>query len=124
MAIVPRSNPNPGPPPECPVLGCIELVRGAWAPNVVWFLAGGPRRFGELRRDIPQVSAKVLTERLRAMEAQGVIVRRELVTSPPTVEYSLTAIGKELVPVVHLLLDVGLKLKRARHNRADIASTA
>ena len=114
MAIVPRINPTPKPPPECPVLGCIELIRGAWAPNVVWFLASGPRRFGELRRDLAQVSAKVLAARLRVMEAHGVIERRELATSPPTVEYELTEAGAELVPVVHLLLDVGMKLKHQR----------
>ena len=118
MAIVPRINSTPKPPPECPVLGCIELIRGAWAPNVVWFLASGPRRFGELRRDLDQVSAKVLAARLRVMEAQGVIERRELATSPPTVEYSLSETGAELVPVVHLLLDVGMKLKRQRANSA------
>ena len=114
MAMTPRINPTPRPPPECPVLGCIELVRGAWAPNVVWFLENGPRRFGELRRDIPQVSAKVLTARLRSMEQDGVVERREMATSPPSVEYSLTDLGAELVPVIHLLLDVGLKLKRQR----------
>ncbi len=114
MAMRPRNNPTPRPPPECPVLGCIELIRGAWAPNVVWFLANGPRRFGELRRDISQVSAKVLAARLRAMEAQGVIARHEIATSPATVEYNLTPAGSELVPVVHLLLDVGMKLKRDR----------
>lgn len=112
MAMRHRTNPTPCPPPDCPVLGCIELVRGAWAPNVVWYLASGPRRFGELRRDIAQVSAKVLTDRLREMEAQGTVTRREMPTSPPSVEYSLTEAGAELVPVVHLLLDVGLKLKR------------
>lgn len=114
MALRPRPNPIPRPPPECPVLGCISLVKGAWAPNVVWFLAKGPRRFGELRRDITQVSAKVLAARLRAMEADGVIARRPVPTSPPSVEYSLTPVGAELVPVVHLLLDVGLKLKQRR----------
>lgn len=114
MAMNPRFNPTPKPPPECPVLGCIELIRGAWAPNVVWFLACGPRRFGELRRDLEQVSAKVLAARLRVMEGQGVIERREIATSPPSVEYSLTEAGAELVPVVHLLLDVGMKLKRRR----------
>ena len=114
----PRPNPTPRPPPECPVLGCIELIRGAWAPNVVWFLANGPRRFGELRRDISPVSAKVLAARLRAMEAQGVVERRALATSPPSVEYSLTQAGAQLVPVVHLLLDVGLRLKRQRANSA------
>jgi len=114
MAMNPRNNPTPKPPPECPVLGCIELIRGAWAPNVVWFLASGPRRFGELRRDISGVSAKVLAARLRVMQAHGVIERRELGTAPPTVEYNLTAAGAELVPVVHLLLDVGMKLKRQR----------
>src|SRR5215468_5582163 len=114
MAMNPRANPTPKPPPECPVLGCIELIRGAWAPNVVWFLESGPRRFGELRRDIPDVSAKVLTARLRIMEAQGVVARRELETSPRTVEYNLTCVGAQLVPVVHLLLDVGMELKRQR----------
>lgn len=114
MAMYPRTNPTPRPPPECPVLGCIELIRGAWAPNVVWFLESGPRRFGELRRDISQVSAKVLAARLRAMEAQGVVTRREIATSPPSVEYNLTPVGSQLVPVVHLLLDVGMKLKRDR----------
>lgn len=114
MAMHPRSNSTPRPPPECPVLGCIELIRGAWAPNVVWYLANGPRRFGELRRDISQVSAKVLAARLRAMQAQGVITRREIATSPPTVEYNLTPAGLELVPVVHMLLDVGMKLKHER----------
>ena len=101
------------------MLGCIELVRGAWAPNVVWFLAGGPRRFGELRRDIAPVSAKVLAARLRVMERQGVVARRELETSPPSVEYNLTAVGAQLVPVVHLLLDVGLRLKGQRANSAS-----
>jgi len=119
MAMNPRPNPTPRPPPECPVLGCIELVRGAWAPNVVWFLAGGPRRFGELRRDIAPVSAKVLAARLRVMERQGVVSRRELETSPPSVEYNLTAVGAQLVPVVHLLLDVGLRLKGQRANSAS-----
>src|SRR5689334_25151297 len=114
----PRPNSTPRPPPECPVLGCIELVRGAWAPNVIWFLASGPRRFGELRRDLAPVSAKVLAARLRAMEAQGVIARRELATSPPSVEYNLTEVGAQLVPVVHLLLDVGLKLKGQREKSA------
>ena len=119
MAMNPRPKPTPRPPPECPVLGCIELVRGAWAPNVVWFLAGGPRRFGELRRDIAPVSAKVLAARLRVMERQGVVARRELETSPPSVEYNLTAVGAQLVPVVHLLLDVGLRLKGQRANSAS-----
>ena len=119
MAMNPRPNPTPRPPPECPVLGCIELVRGAWAPNVVWFLASGPRRFGELRRDIAPVSAKVLAARLRVMERQGVVSRRELETSPPSVEYNLTAVGAQLVPVVHLLLDVGLRLKGQRANSAS-----
>jgi len=48
------------------------------------------------------------------MESQGVVARRELETSPPSVEYNLTAVGAQLVPVVHLLLDVGLKLKGQR----------
>ena len=51
----------------------MALLSGAWTPNVIWYLSGGPRRFGELRADIPRISAKVLSARLRELEEKGVI---------------------------------------------------
>src|SRR5215475_7867852 len=78
------------PPPQCPIALCMELLRGAWAPHVLWYLRAGPRRFGELRHDIPRISARVLSARLREMEFRGMISRRLIDTSPPSAEYELT----------------------------------
>lgn len=102
-------------PPQmahCPLTECMSLLGGAWTPNVVWYLSGGPRRFGELRADIPAISAKVLSARLRRLVAKGVIAREVMPTSPPSVEYSLTLLGEELVPAIKSIVSVGERLKR------------
>ncbi len=98
-------------PPGCPLTECMAMLRGAWAPNVIWYLSGGPRRFGELRHDIPRISARVLSARLRELEARGVIERRLIDSSPPSAEYDLTTLGHELVPAIKAIVDVGTKLK-------------
>lgn len=98
-------------PPLCALTQCMALLRGAWAPNVVWHLRGGARRFGELRVDIPLVSAKVLSARLRELEDRGVIDRNLLASSPPSAEYELTDLGHELVPALDAIVKVGAKLK-------------
>lgn len=99
------------PPPSCPLTECMALLKGAWAPNVIWYLGGGPRRFGELRHDIPRISARVLSARLRELEARGVVERTVLATSPPSVEYALTPLGQELIPAIKAIVDVGARLK-------------
>jgi DNA-binding HxlR family transcriptional regulator len=101
-------------PPPCPLTQCMRLLRGAWAPNVIWYLSAAPRRFGELRHDIPQISARVLSARLRELEARGLVTRRLLDTSPPSAEYALTGYGRELLPAIQAIIEVGLKLKRRR----------
>jgi DNA-binding HxlR family transcriptional regulator len=99
-------------PPECPLTGCMGLLGGAWTPHIVWNLSAGPRRFSELRADIPIVSAKVLSGRLKAMEANGIVTRAALKTSPPSVEYELTPLGRELMPAIEAIVSVGNRLKR------------
>lgn len=111
MALKVRKNLSPAPPNQCPLSKCMEVLKGAWTPNILWFLIGGPRRFSELRVDIPKVSAKVLTARLRDLEAKGVIRREVKPTSPPSVEYSLTDLGEQLIPAINAIADVGHKLK-------------
>jgi DNA-binding HxlR family transcriptional regulator len=109
---------------ECPLNRCMELISGAWAPHVVWYLSAQPRRFGELRIDIPAISARVLSQRLRELEGKGVITRTVVPTSPPSVEYELTELGRELMPALDAIARVGLRLadrpampKRARGAR-------
>ena len=89
----------------------MAVIGGAWTTNVIWALRAGPRRFSELRLDIPPISPKVLTTRLRELEERGVIKRKVMPTSPPSVEYSLTDLGGELVPAIQAIVDVGYRLK-------------
>ena len=100
------------PPPSCPLKLCMSFLGGAWTPNIIWFLSGGPRRFTELKNDLVGISAKMLTQRLRHLVEIGVVNRHEQPTSPPTVEYSLTEIGCELKPAIEAIVRVGEKLKR------------
>lgn len=111
-------------PPACPLTECMQLLRGAWAPNVIWYLSGGPRRFGELRHDIPRISARVLSARLRELEAKGVINRRVLDSSPPSAEYRLSELGAELVPAIKAIVAVGMQLKSTRATAGTTVQTA
>lgn len=122
MPLKGRKNRSPAPPPRCAVAECMALIAGAWTPNIVWYLGAGPRRFSELRGDLAPVTARVLTRRLRELEARGVVDRREIPTSPPTVEYALTALGTELLPALRAIVEVGLRLKARDGVEAPSAS--
>jgi DNA-binding HxlR family transcriptional regulator len=118
MALPVRRNQVSSPLPACPVTTCMSLLSGAWAPNVIWYLSAQPRRFGELRIDIPRISARVLSARLRELESKGVVARRVMPTSPPSVEYELTELGRELLPAIDAIIAVGSKLAmREGHER-------
>ena len=121
MPLKRRKSRVPPPPQACPLLECMSFLGNAWAPSILWFLGGSPRRFSELRADIPRVSAKVLSTRLRSLEEQGVVTRRVMPTSPPTVEYSLTELGREFLPAITAIAEVGYKLKMLRAGRAAAA---
>ena len=111
MALKLRKSKAPPPPPGCPMAACMEILGGAWTPSLIWKLSGDPRRFGELMRDIPGISPKMLTTRLRDLEDKGVVVRKVVPTSPPSVEYSLSELGRELVPVINTIVRVGTRIR-------------
>jgi DNA-binding HxlR family transcriptional regulator len=113
MGLKMRKSAAPPPPPGCPMNECMKLLGGAWTPNIVWQLSGGPRRFGELQKDIARISPKMLTARLRSLEEKAVITRTLIPTSPPSVEYSLSMLGKELIPVIDAIVRVGTRLRTA-----------
>jgi len=116
MALRMRKNRSPSPPTECPLLECTAVIGGAWTPSIIWHLSGGPRRFTELKGDIPPITGRVLTKRLRELKDHGVVERRVLPTSPPSVEYELTELGHELLPAIRAIADVGTRLQQ-RANR-------
>lgn len=121
MALKVRRSKAPPPPPGCPMAACMAVLGGAWTPSLIWKLSGGPRRFGELRRDIPGISPKMLATRLRELEEKGVVVREVVPTSPPSVEYSLSELGRELVPVINTIVRVGTRLREASARQASAA---
>ena len=98
------------PPAECPLNECMRLLASAWSAHVIWYLSEGERCFTELQHDIGEVSAKVLTNSLRKLEAQGVIERIHKPTSPPTVWYSLTPVGRELGSALGNVVQIAQRL--------------
>ncbi len=122
MALRMRKNQVAAPLPNCPLTACLALIGGAWTPNIIWYLSGGPRRFSELRGDLPGISSKVMTQRLRELEQSGVVSRHVLPTSPPSVEYALTELGHDLLPAIRSIVEIGHKLKS--HQERQLAGSA
>ncbi|HUW98337.1 MAG TPA: helix-turn-helix domain-containing protein [Acidiferrobacter sp.] len=87
----------------CPVEACVEVIGGKWKGVILFHLVGGTRRFSELQRLMPAVTQRMLTRQLRELEADQIIKRKIYPEVPPKVEYSLTAFGKTLTPVLHTL---------------------
>ena len=82
---------------QCPFQGLLNLLSGSWTSYILWLLhEHGDLRFGELRKHMPGLSAKVLTERLRRLEGAELISRHAEATIPPKVTYKLTRRGHEL----------------------------
>ena len=86
--------------PACPVETTLTLIGDKWKVLILRDLMPGTKRFGELKKSIGNVSQKVLTAQLRAMEASGLVHREVYAEVPPRVEYSLTELGKSLKPIL------------------------
>ena len=86
--------------PACPVETTLTLIGDKWKVLILRDLMPGTKRFGELKKSVGNVSQKVLTAQLRAMEANGLVNRKVYAEVPPRVEYSLTELGKSLKPIL------------------------
>ena len=86
--------------PACPVETTLTLIGDKWKVLILRDLMPGTKRFGELKKSIGNVSQKVLTAQLRAMEESGLVNRKVYAEVPPRVEYSLTELGKSLKPIL------------------------
>ena len=86
--------------PACPVETTLTLIGDKWKVLILRDLMPGTKRFGELKKSIGNVSQKVLTAQLRAMEENGFVHRQVYAEAPPRVEYSLTDLGRSLKPIL------------------------
>jgi len=91
----------------CPVAWAVRVLDGKWTMLVIRDLLAGTRRFSELRASLAGISPKTLTDRLRDLEQHGLVQRLSYAEIPPRVEYSLTAKGRTLEPVIGALADWG-----------------
>ena len=92
---------------NCPVEATIDVIGGKWKPLILWWLHQRTYRFAELRRLIPGITEKVLTQHLRELEADGIVDRRVFATIPPKVEYSLTEYGNSLKQALNAICEWG-----------------
>lgn len=98
---------------ECPSAQLLNLLAGPWTLSILWLLSNhGPTRFGELRRKIDGISAKVLTERLRMLEEEEIVYRDYKPTIPPQVTYGLAQRGEDLAKVFALIDKIAQKWQK------------
>ena len=102
----------------CPMESLLRTLMGPWTTYILWVLrTQGPSRFGALKRQVPGISAKILTDRLRSLESAQLVTREYARTIPPQVTYSLTARGEELTPVFNELNAIALRWRAEDERR-------
>jgi DNA-binding HxlR family transcriptional regulator len=99
----------------CPVEATLDVIGGRWKALILYHLRDRPRRFNELRRLIPAVTQRMLTAHLRELERDGVVHREVFAVVPPRVDYSLTAVGQTLSPILAAMAEWG---ERYQHHHA------
>jgi DNA-binding HxlR family transcriptional regulator len=91
----------------CPIARTAEIISGKWTLLIIRDLASGVKRFNQLERSLHGISPKTLSERLRSLEEEGVILRKTFAEVPPRVEYTLTEKGRDLVDVIESMRSYG-----------------
>src|SRR6478672_7511391 len=114
----------------CPVKLTTDVIGGKWKPLILFYLESGTRRFGEIRKLIPGMTKKMLTQHLRDLERDEIIHRRVYAVVPPKVEYSLTKHGESLKPILKLMSAWGAKhrdrygVPRSKNRTATVSSAS
>ena len=96
----------------CPVEVAMQILGGRWRAVLIYYLLEGPKRFSDLRRDVPRISQRMLTLDLRELERTGLVRRTVYAEVPVRVEYELTAEGRRLRGIIHELCSWGKRLQR------------
>ena len=96
-------------PQSCPVLLTATIISGKWTLLLLRDLSSGISRFSALERSLSGISPKTLSERLKSLEKAGIVTREAHAEFPPRVEYALTAMGRELIPLIDHMREYGSK---------------
>jgi DNA-binding HxlR family transcriptional regulator len=94
---------------QCSMELTLALIGGKWKSLILWRLGDNTLRFSELRKSMPQVTQKMLTQQLRELEEDGLVRRHVYTQVPPRVEYSLTEAGKSILPILNSMCEWGLQ---------------
>src|SRR2546427_7543255 len=100
---------------SCAVAACAEIIGAKWTALLVHDLSEGPRRFSQLEHSCAGISPRTLSERLRALEEDGIVARQSYPESPPRVEYALTGKGEALLPIIDAMREFGHDWLPCRH---------
>jgi len=92
---------------NCPVVATLSMIGGKYKAIILWHLIENTRRFGELQRLIPQATQKMLTQQLRELEKDSLVIRTVYPVVPPKVEYSLSDLGRSIKPILDAMCDWG-----------------
>ena len=98
--------------PNCPVQTCLNFISDKWKILIIRDLMESTKRFNELKKDLDGISQKVLTDSLRALEADGLVIRTVYPEVPPRVEYSLSELGESMRPVINAMREWGLSYQK------------
>ena len=105
---------------QCEIELTVEILSGKWKALLIWNLhLKETIRYNEFRKQIPSITQKMLTQQLRELEKYGIISRKTYPTVPPMVEYSLTEIGKELIPIMEAMDHWGKQYVKEYHKNKD-----
>ncbi len=97
--------------PHCPVATTVQMIGSKWKLLIMRNLLARPCRFNELQRDLEGISQKVLTDSLRSMETDGIVIRTVFPEVPPRVEYSLSELGESMRPIMNAMEQWGKDYK-------------
>jgi DNA-binding HxlR family transcriptional regulator len=111
-------------PDYCPVETTLRVVGGKWKAMILYHLHQGPARFNVLRRLIPGVTQRMLTQHLRELEADGIVTRTVLQVVPPHVEYAVSPLGETLGPILDAMAQWGSANPHLRHSADGEAAQA
>lgn len=100
---------------SCPVEATISLIGGKYKVIILWYLIDKTLRFHEIQKLVPKATPKMLTQQLRELEHDGLIIRTVYPVIPPKTEYSLSELGISLIPILKSMGDWGRPLYNAHH---------